>query len=376
MRALLPRAIATVVVLLAAGPTVLTAPDRAAWDISRYVFVPGIGTPLVAVVDSDTDRLAGLLHLGLVPRQVEVSRDLGILVATDGTAAAITVLAAFGGTPRRIALPHAVGRLVLGTTGRLVAAVDSNGGTITLVELAPVRVAATIAGLPPLRDVMFGDKDTQLFVAAETRSEVGVIDVATARLTGEIATILPGPGGVAALARTPDGRRVLARPDRGPISVLDVARGAPVGALDAGPAASGIVPSGTGALLFGLDDTTATLAVFRGDRTDPPVRLPGAPAQTGVYTAWLDSVAFVPSAAQHRLRIYDLDRLALDGEIALPGRPGRGAVTSDSRKLYLPVSDPPQLVAVDGATRRVVATIALPAPPLSAVIAGGWGLCH
>jgi hypothetical protein len=74
--------------------------------------------------------------------------------------------------------------------------------------------------------------------------------------------------------------------------------------------------------------------------------------------------------------VYDLDRPSLAGEIALSGAPVRGAVTADSRKLYLPVAEPPQLVVVDGKTQRVVANIDLPSKPLVAIVAGGWGVCH
>ena len=87
-------------------------------------------------------------------------------------------------------------------------------------------------------------------------------------------------------------------------------------------------------------------------------------------------VVFIPNSAGYRPLIYDLDARRPAGEIALAGPPLRGAVTPDSRTLYLPVRDPPCVVAVDGASRTVSARFDLASPPLAALVAGGWGICH
>jgi hypothetical protein len=351
--------------------------DPAFRDVRRYVFVPGATTALTTIIDADTDSIVETLPTGIVLRQGEVSRELATLVAIDGTAAAVSVIDVFDGTASRIALPAPAQLLTLGTGGRMVAATDLNGGTIMLIDLVQGCVAATISHLPKLRDVMFGDKDLLLYIAAEQSGSVGVIDVETARLVRHIPTLHPTAAGLRSLTRMPNGRRLLAQPQGGgPISVLDAEQGTPVTGIAAGPGAVGAFPSGTGKFVLVPDAAQARLAIFRSDTLHDPVVLPGAPDATGVSSAWLDSVAFMPSRERRRVLVYDLDTLRLAGELPLPGPPTRGAVTSDSRKLYLPITDPPQVVVVDGETRRITASIALPHVPLAALIAGGWGICH
>jgi len=357
------------------------AAGAAPFDITRYVYVPSATTPEVTVIDDDTISLAARLDVGVIARQAVVSREAATLIASDGQSAAVSLVDVITGARRRLVLPAPAQRLTIGTSGRLAAVSDLAGGTIALVSLgddiATDRIEGVITGLPPLRDVMFGDLDTMLYIASARPGGIGVIDVARSRYSHDIATIQPAPAGIATLARTPDGQQVLAQPQGGgPISVLDPEQGKAVGQLVAGPGAAGMFTSGTGAYLFVPDNDRATLAVFRSVRLDDPVTLPGAAGVTGVYSAWLDSVAFLPSAARDSLLVYDLDAMRLTGEIALGGIPERGAVTSDSRTLYLPLRDPPRIVAVAGDLRRVHATFDLPGPPLAALVAGGWGICH
>jgi hypothetical protein len=84
----------------------------------------------------------------------------------------------------------------------------------------------------------------------------------------------------------------------------------------------------------------------------------------------------MPSTSEHSVLVYDLDMMRRMDEIVLRGRPGPGAVTPDSRILFLPVLDPPQVVAIDAATRKIAAVFDLAEPPLAALVAGGWGVCH
>ncbi len=361
----------------AAAAPAQAAFDPALFDIRRYVYIPSATTPDVTVIDADTGRIVPGLQTDMIARQVVVDRATAKLIATDAASATVSLVDVFAGTIRKLALPAPAERLTVGISGRLAAASDLAGGTITLIDLNDGRVDTVIAGLPRVRDVMFGAQDTVLYIAAEGLDGIGVIDVANARLSHQIATFQPTRAGVGALARTPNGRQILAQPQGGgPISVLDPEQGKPVAQLAAGPGAAGMFPSGTGTFLLVPDNDEATLSVFRTEHLENPVALPGAAGMIGVYTAWLDSVAFVPSAAGSRLLIYDLDALRPAGEIALAGPPLRGAVTPDSRTLYLPVRDPPCVVAVDGASRTVSARFDLASPPLAALVAGGWGICH
>jgi DNA-binding beta-propeller fold protein YncE len=362
---------------LAASRPAWSAVNPALLDISQYVYVPSAVTPDVSVIEIGTNRIVGQLHSGVVPLQAVVSRSAATLVAIDGKSAAACLVDVFAGTTRRVALPSPAQRLTVAANGQLAAATDLPGGSITVIDLGDGRVSHRITGLPRLRDAMFGERDTVLYIAAEGISGIGVVDLASGTMTRQIAAFKPGSAGVAALARTPDGRRLLALPQAGgPIGVIDAASGAVVGQLPAGVGTEGVYPSGIGNFLLIPDSLAATLGVFRTAHPADPVSLPGAAGIVGIYTTWLDSVAFMPSAARRSVLVYDLDSMQRTDDIALCGKPAQGAVTSDSRALYLPVLDPPSLLVLDGESRSITATLEIPHQPLAALIAGGSGLCH
>jgi DNA-binding beta-propeller fold protein YncE len=368
--------------LLLGFAAAVDAASRAAaepFDIRRYVYVPGATTPNVTVIDTETNLIAGTFHTGIVAREAVVGREAATLIATDGRSASVSLVNVVTGTSRSVSLPGPAERLTVGTTGWVAAASGLAAGTIALIDLGeehPDKVS-TIRGLPPLRDAMFGDLDTAIYIAAEGLGGIGVVNVGQARITHEIAPVQPNPNGFAAMARSLNGRQILALPiGGGPISVLDPERGEAVGRVNAGAGATGMFPSGTGRYLLVPNGVDATLAVFRSETPGDPVSLSGAAGVTSVYTAWLDSIAFMPSPDGHSVLVYNLDTMRRVDEITLRGRPGAGAVTPDSRTLFLPVSDPPQVVAIDAATCKIAAVFDLPEPPLAALVAGGWGLCH
>ena len=327
------------------------------------------------VIDSRTDRLVASLKLGVVPRQALVSLGEALLIATDEISASIVDLET--AELRGVELPHPAQRLTLGGSGWLLAVADL-AGSISLLDLRRRRVLWRLDGLGRLRDLMFVDQDGLLYLAGERWAGVGVVDVNTGRLTGEIAPFRPASaGGAASLARTPNGRQaVMCSLDGGAPTIIDLESGVAVGELAEAEGADAVVPSGTGQFLFAPDSRRARLRIFRAAAASPAILLDAAPAMTGVHCTWLDSTAFAPSAAQRRVLVYDLDRLSAVGSIALPGAPGPGSVTADSRKLYLPLNGPAGLAVIDGQTRTLLGTIPLPSEPLAAIVPGGWGVCH
>jgi hypothetical protein len=352
--------------------------DPALLDIRRYVYVPAVASDQVAVVDSDSNRITGTLATGVVPRRVVVSRDTATLVAADSKAASLSLVNVFSGDRRLLDLPVQATGLTVGTSGRIAAAFNEDSGMIILIDLDEGWVKSVIPGPRHLHDVMFDGQDTRLLVGAEGLPGIGVVDVQAAQLTHQIALPAGAAGGISAFARTPDGRHVLARSlDGGVISIVDPEEGKAVGQIASAGGVEGMFPSGTGSYLLVPDTEKSVLKVFRSTRpAAESVELPMSAGVTGVYFAWLDSVAFLPSPERNRLLVYDLDRMSQVSEIVLPGPPSPGTVTADSRALYLPVRDPPRLLVVSGETRAVVAQIDLKDAPHSALVAGGWGICH
>ena len=326
--------------MVTAGTPAPARADAAYLDIRRYVFVPGADVSVTTVIDADADRVVGALQTGIVARQVEVSRELAKLVATDGGSASISILDVFGGTARQLALPAPAQRLTLGTRGRILAAIDLTDGTINLIDLGAEKLTATIANLPALRDVMFGDADILLYIAAEGTGGIGVIDVDSAKLVGQIPTFHPTQAGVATMARLPNGRRVLAAPQGGgPISVLDLEQGKAIGELDAGPDTAAAVPSGTGTYLLVPNTLRPTLAVFRGDTLRDPVSLQGEAGGTRV----------LQRVARQRRFHSEYDATAVAGvrpRYTAPRRRDRAAGPANSRSCHL--RQPQALLAGSG----------------------------
>jgi DNA-binding beta-propeller fold protein YncE len=347
-------------------------------DVSRFVFVPSAEQSTVTVVDGGSNEVVAALPIGCVPRQVIISRPEAKLIATDGRSNWFVTLDLPGRRIERINLPHRAERLTLGASGWLLAIADLAGGRISLFDLRRGGLFRTIDGLPPLRDMLFVDQDGYLFVAAKDWIGVAVFDVNTAVLTQWIQPFRAAARNeIVAMARTPNGRNVVIRSEGGyPPGIIDVQSRRAVAELGGIAAADGVIPSGTGAFLFVPDNEASTLNVFRGDQPASATILPASTGMGAVYSAWLDSVAFVASVPRRQLLIYDLDRLRRAGTLDLAGAPGQGGVSADSTKVYVPLADPAALAVVDGRSRRIVATVPMPATPLAAIVPGGWGLCH
>ena len=325
-----------------------------------------------------SNAVVGALPIGFLQQQVIISRPEAKLIATDGRGSWFVTLDLPDRRIERVNLPHRAERLTLGANGWLLAIADLAGGKISLFDLRRGGLLRTIDGLPPLRDLLFVDQDGYIFVAAKDWTGVAVIDVNTAVLTQWIQPFRASArSGIVAMARTPNGRSVVIRSEGAdPPGIIDVHARQTIAELGRLAAADGVVPSGTGAFLFVPDNAAPTLNVFRGDKPALAASLPASTGMGGVYSAWLDSVAFVASAPRRQLLIYDLDRLRPEGTLDLAGVPGQGGVSADSTKVYVPLADPAALAVVDGQSRRIVATVSMPATPLAAIVPGGWGLCH
>jgi len=347
-------------------------------DVSRFVFVPSAEQSTITVVDAASNEIVGALDIGVSPRQVIISRPEAKLIATDCRSSWFVTLDLPDRRVERVNLPHRAERLTLGANGWLLAIADLAGGRISLFDLRRGGPGRTIDGLPPLRDMLFADQDGYLFVAARDWTGVAVFDVNTGVLTQWIRPFrLSARSDIIAMARTPIGRTVVIRFAGGdPPCIIDVQSRQTIAELGRIAATDGVVPSGTGAFLFVPDNAASTLNVFRGDKPASGTILPASTGMGAVYSAWLDSVAFVASVPRRQLLIYDLDTLRPAGTLDLAGVPGQGGVSADSTKVYVPLIDPAALAVVDGRSRQVVATVPMPGPPLAAIVPGGWGLCH
>lgn len=354
------------------------APTRANEDTidpTRAVFVSLADQPSVAIIDPDTDKVAGRLDIGLVPRQIELASSIGKLLAIDGQSPGVNIVDLNAGTIRTVTLDLVPDRLTVTPDGLTAALVNTEGGRVVLLDLLRRRVLVSIGALPALRDTVFSADSAKLYLAGEHQGAIDVVSVATGLQETAIATGLPH--GSLALRRAPNGRRLYVQPDEGrSIGVLDLDRSAPLTPITAGPAPTVAFPSATGGYLLVADNQLGTLTISHDQDIQNATVLKAAAGVGAIYSAWFDTLALVPSAAARAVLLYDLEAMRPAGSIALAAAAGRGAVTPDGQKLYLPLADAGEVAVINTRQRRLTASIAVPGHPDAVVLAGSYGVCH
>jgi DNA-binding beta-propeller fold protein YncE len=354
------------------------APARAnedSIDPTRAVFVSLVDQPAVELIDPDTDKLAGRLDIGLVPRQIELASSIGKLLAIDGQSPQVNIVDLNAATIRIVALDLVPDRLTVTPDGLTAALANTGSGRVVLLDLLRRRILGSVSDLPALRDMVFSADSAKLYLAGEHQGAIDVISVSTGRLEAAIATAVPH--GSLALRRAPNGRRLFLQPDGGGgVAVLDLDRSAALDPIPAGPAPTVAFPSATGAYLLVADNQLGTLTIVHNGDAQNAAVLKASTGVEAIYTAWFDTLALVPSEAARAVLLYDLEAMRPAGSITLAAAAGRGAVTPDGQKLYLPLADAGEVAVIDARQRRLTASIAVPGHPVSAVLAGSYGVCH
>ncbi len=367
LRRLLRRAWGGLLLAFLAAPA---QADEGFADVQHNLFVTGRDSAVVAVVSIDSDRVIGRLDLGLVPRRMLVSESLAKLVAIDDRTARLAVTELVTARTQTLSFDFVPHRLLVSPDGMTLLVADDDSGTIALIDLLPVREKSRLKGPAGIRDVIFSGDSRFAFAVADGLPGIGVLDMATGRPAANLET-----SAAVALARAPNGREgfALAAGTRGDVIHLDLKTPA---VLDRLPTAggNGLFLTGTGRYLMLPDRRSRTLAFAATQPLAPPTALKGGQAIGAVYSAWFDTVAFAPS--DREVLVYDLEKLISAGPISLGGTPGPGAVSPDGTTLFLPIAETGQLAVIDARSRRLSATVTLGFPPVAAVMAGGYGICH
>jgi len=349
---------------LAAGQAAAAGPYA---ETQHFAFVGSRGDAAVSVIDIAEDRLAGRIALPLVAAQLAVSTALPRLLAVDGQSPSLALAKLDAGSVAAIPLDFPARRLLLGPDGRRAAVSDLAGGHIAVFDVASGAAVASFNAVGAIRDLMFAKDGEGLIVATDSLRLLR---------SGQPPQVLGGTlaGGPLVLARSADGRQVFVHAAAGrELAMIDPDGVAPAQSI----AADGLpVPTGTGAYLLLLDPEARRVAVVHGGETKPAASFTAAPGAAGAYSAWFDSVAFVPSRGAASVAVYDLWRLSAAGSIALPAVAGPGAVTADGAKLYLPLPEAGQVAVIDGRTHRLTRLIDIGHPPVVVAVAGAFGLCH
>ncbi|MDD7938316.1 serine/threonine-protein kinase [Actinomycetospora lutea] len=262
-----------------------------------------------------------------------------------------------------------------------VAAVRRYAGTGISIGISPVAVAFTASGAEAVvanagsrtvtvldtrgrgvvAEIPLGDGRTvgavadaageQLYVATtrRARDELVVVDLRRSAVAATLPLPEPAVGAPVVDAR----RTTVFVPVRAGVLVVDLGTGRAVGRLDRRP--GGLAAGVDGTRLLAVDDRRSTAEVV-DVRTGAPVRSIrlGAPAHLAVAAPDGDTIYLGSTDPRHALTLVDPDRAAPLDEVALPGPVSGIAVARDGSRVFVTLAtDPPELAAVDVATRAV-----------------------
>ncbi len=345
-------------------------------DVLRYVFVPSRTAATVTVIDRNSDTVVGVVNPGLVPAQVIVSEATGMLAASDGATRRLAIFNLANGRSSGIDLDFTPQRLVGTTDGYMVAVADLSAGIVAFVELMRKREVSRVTGLSAIRDLMFGSDGAFFYVATEGSRGIGVIDVARGKLIAEISMPHLRSGDVTGLTRAPNGRIGYVKARGGGASLVDLSNFRMLHQVDVARGAAKAFPTGYGGYVVMPDNAERTVSVMSSTSLSVAAMFKGPADVAAVYSGWFDTIVLIPGRSDQKLLVYDLDRLSIAAEIALPGRPGLGAVTADGAKFYLALEDAGAVAVVDLKTRRLTGTIPVGPNPGAAIMARSFDICH
>jgi len=160
------------------------------------------------------------------------------------------------------------------------------------------------------------------------------------------------------------------------ITVADLRASRTSATIEAGAGVARAYTNATGITLVLPDSRSRSVDFLAASTYKRKATLKGAAGMVAVYSGWFDTVTFIPSTAEKAVLVFDQPGLFRGDDIPLGGVPGRGTVTPDGRKLYLPLMESDTLVVVDAENRRLGGTIALPGRPAFAVMGRTFGICH
>ena len=353
----------------------VVAPAQAAdfSDGTRFVFVAAQDSEQVIVIDSRDDHVAGALAMGLVPSQLEIAGEQGRLIAVDGRAATVSVVAVRDGGRVSVPLDFVPGRLVVAADGSRAVAVAPDQGRLAVIDVASARLVGQ-GRVAPFRDLLIMPDGARVLLSPETGDDLLLVSLADWAMTGRVEPPRAGLGGFGALSRAPDNRLAYARALGAPAVVaVDLRTAKALGEV----AADGGKPytNAMGITLILPDDhagkVTLMPASLRGGAT-----LSGEAGMNGVYNGWFDTVAFIPSVARKNVVVVDQQGRFRGDDIVLGAIPGRGTVTPDGRKLYLPLIDANRVAVIDAERRALAGYVAVPHRPAIALMGRTFGLCH
>lgn len=244
---------------------------------------------------------------------------------------------------------------IYGNSG--VGAKGTDGRIIRVIDLAQKKIVGTIdlgKGLRP-HCAMIGPKNGRLYVTTELAESVTVINPATLKITGSIATGQPQSH---MLAITRDGRRgYTANVGPGTVSVLDLENEKLISVIPVAKNVQRIALSVDDKLAFTSDQAKPRIAVIdtATDKVVSWIDLPGIGFSTSASLdgRWL--LATIPGKSQ--VAVIDLQSRKVSQMLTLPRAPQEVLMRPDGAVAYVSCDATRQVTVVDLKTMTVGQTI-------------------
>ena len=125
------------------------------------------------------------------------------------------------------------------------------------------------------------------------------------------------------------------------------------------------------------NDLDKTVTVLNTEPWEVTATLPAVSGVTSISTGFFEKLAYVVSNPENRVAMINLETLANDGYIDLPGGPGVGIADADGKKLYVPLHDSNSLAVIDIYNKRVLKIIKnVTEAPWGVAMASTNNYCH
>ncbi|MGI9492508.1 MAG: YncE family protein, partial [Geminicoccaceae bacterium] len=319
-------------------------------DLNDYAFVASRQSSEVTVIAVLDDEVVANLHLDAIPDQIVVSEKTRKLIAThveeqqvsivDLDAGKIAKTIDLGFRPDVLKLEDDLGIIALGLTG---------SGIVSLISLDEMDVVASIDGLDPLSDLMFGRDGKHLFVAQRDAGKIDLVDVQSGGVVDQI-VLEDAEIGIRNLIRTPGGKTGLAlHGESGLLSALNLDERVQVGTSRLpGPAFEGF-PSTNSQYFLMPNGDAGTMSMVSSWTYQESERLPAPSSPSGVNFAMFDTIAFAfGHVSRHAMAVSLIeDDTPTPTMISLPGTPETGLTVDAGKKVYVALSDTNQVAVID-----------------------------
>lgn len=332
-------------------------------DIEEYVFVQSTTTPEIAVIDVANEVLVTKLQLAAVPDELVVAKEPKRVIYSNRASKTVHIYdIATQADDAVITLPFSPDNMVMSPDTFMLAVTNTETGQFAAIDIEErvLKFVLEETFYKPSK-VVFSSDSVFVFISDALSGKVMTIDTGSGSVLDPIqlslhVNVVDDPEGdeLSALTRTPSGLYGLVTQNTdGFVSVINMRSWAENMVLRVGKGASRAYGTADGIYMMVGNDIDKTVTVLNTEPWEVSATLPGVSGVTSISTGFFEKLAYVVSNPENRVAIINLETLASDGYIDLPGGPGVGIADADGKKLYVPLHDSNSLAVIDIYNKRV-----------------------